>query len=119
MKTEIEVRKYNDVDVIINKDKESGIIRSKTFTIKKNEESVRDRLRIMCIKHDLRYINCTTSIDKPQVLCCLKMFNSVNDFLDYFTIKANKHRHSFKLKGEFVLAKIEDKSYIYRVVKDI
>lgn len=105
---------YPDVSVGIFTDIESGITVSKIFNIKKNERQVLDNLTIMCLKYDLRCVNCTKSCDvQYKILCCLRTFENINLFVDYVKNKADKKGYSFRIKGKFALTKIGEKTYIY------
>lgn len=107
---------YPDVSVDIFTDIESGIIVSKLFSIKRNEREVRDNLSVMCLKYDLRCVNCEKAWNEAdKILCCLRTFDNVGLFVDYVKNKANKKGYSFRIKGKFALTKIGDKTYIYRV----
>jgi len=107
---------YPDVSVDIFTDIESGIIVSKLFSIKKNERQIRDNLTVMCLKYDLRCTDCSKAWDEPnKILCCLRTFDNINLFVDYVKNKANKKAYSFRAKGKFVLTKIGEKTYIYRI----
>lgn len=107
---------YPDVSVDIFTDIESGIIVSKLFSIKKNEQQVRDNLTVMCLKYDLRCVDCTKAWNEAnKILCCLRTFDNINLFIDYVKNKANKKAYSFRIKGKFALTKIGDKTYIYRI----
>lgn len=107
---------YPDVSVDIFTDIESGITVSKLFRIKKNEQQVRDKLTVMCLKYDLRCVDCTKTLDEPNnILCGLRTFDNINLFIDYVKNKANKKAYSFRIKGKFALTKIGEKTYIYRI----
>ena len=107
---------YTDVSVDIFTDIESGIIVSKLFSIKNNEQQVRDNLTVMCLKYDLRCVDCTQAWnDEHKVLCCLRSFDNINLFVEYIKNKANKKAYSFRIKGQFALTKIGEKKYIYRI----
>lgn len=107
---------YPDVSVDIFTDVESGITVSKLFSIKKNEQQVRDNLAVMCLKYDLQCINYTHAWNEPnKIRCSLRTFDNINLFIDYVKNKANKKAYSFRLKGKFALTKIGDKTYIYRI----
>lgn len=105
-----------DVKVSIRKDEESGLIISKTFFIKNNELQVRDNLMVMCLKHDLRCIDCTKYFGEPTFMCCLRSFDCINSLITHIKNKANKGKYSFKIRGTFALAKIGEKPYVYRVL---
>ena len=107
---------YPDVIVSISKDNESGLIISKTFFIKNNELQVRDNLMVMCLKHDLHCIDCEKAFDEPSVMCCLRSFDCINSFITHIKNKASNGKYSFKIRGTFALAKIGEKSYVYRVL---
>lgn len=108
---------YPDVSVDIYTDIESGITVSKLFSIKKNEQQVRDNLTVMCLKYDLRCADCTAVWGEPdKIICCLRTFDNINLFIDYVKNKANKKAYSFRIKGKFALTKIGDKTYIYRII---
>lgn len=107
---------YPDVSVDIFTDIESGVTVSKLFSIKKNEHQVRDNLTVMCLKYDLRCVDCTAAWGEPdKILCCLRTFDNVDLFVDYVKNKAYKTAYSFRIKGKFALTKIGDKTYIYRI----
>lgn len=107
---------YPDVSVDIFTDIESGITVSKLFSIKKNEQQVRDNLTVMCLKYDLRCVDCTKAWNETnKILCCLRTFDNINLFVDYVKNKANKKAYSFRIKGKFALTKIGEKTYIYRI----
>ena len=112
----IESKRYPDVVVRIHKDVESGVIMSKTFSIIKNELQVRDNLSVMCLKHDLRCLDCTKSFDMPTILCFLRSFDDISKMIEYIKNKANKLPYCFRLKGKFALVKIGEKKYIYRII---
>ena len=95
-----------------------GLMVSKTFRIKKNEEQVRDRIRIMCINHDLRYIDVSATYQEPSCMCFLKYFNSLLDADRYIKHKAASKNYSIIVRGKFIKAKIGDKEYIYRFNSD-
>lgn len=108
---------YPDVSVDIFTDIESGIIVSKVFSIKKNEQQVCDNLTVMCLKYDLRCVDYQKKLNEPKViLCCLRTFDDINSFIDYVKNKANKKGYSFRIKGKFALTKIGEKKYIYRII---
>lgn len=115
MGTMIESKRYPDVVVRIHKDTESGIVVTKSYSIIKNDAQVRDNLTIMCLKHDLRCIDCSKSFGEPIIICTLRSFTSVVEMIEYIKNKANKLPYSFKLKGKFALATIGEKKYIYRI----
>lgn len=107
---------YPDVSVDIFTDIESGITVSKLFSIRKNEQQVRDNLTVMCLKYDLRCADCTSAWDEPnRIICFLRTFDNIDSFVDYVKNKANKKAYSFRIKGKFALTKIGDKTYIYRI----
>lgn len=107
---------YPDVSVDIFTDIESGATVSKLFSIKKNEQQVRDNLTVMCLKYDLRCVDCTKAWNEEnKILCCLRTFDNINLFIDYVKNKANKKAYSFRIKGKFALTKIGEKTYIYRI----
>ena len=116
MGTMIESKRYPDVVVRIHKDTESGIVVTKSYSIIKNDEQVRDNLTVMCLKHDLRCIDCSKSFGEPIIICTLRSFTSVEEMIEYIKNKANKLPYSFKLKGKFALATIGEKKYIYRII---
>lgn len=108
---------YPDVSVDIFTDVESGIIVSKVFSIKKNEQQVCDNLTVMCLKYDLRCVDYQKKLNEPkEILCCLRTFHDINSFIDYVKNKANKKGYSFRIKGKFALTKIGEKKYIYRII---
>ena len=111
----VESKRYPDVVVRITKDVESGIITSKSFSIIKNELQVRDNLSVMCLKHDLRCIDCTKSFGESAILCTLRSFDDISKMTEYIKNKANKLPYSFRIKGKFAIVKIGDKKYIYRI----
>lgn len=115
MGTMIESKRYPDVVVRIHKDTESGIVVTKSYSIIKNDVQVRDNLTVMCLKHDLRCIDCSKSFGEPIIICTLRSFASVVEMIEYIKNKANKLPYSFKLKGKFALATIGEKKYIYRI----
>lgn len=115
MGTNIESKLYPDVAVRIHKDIESGIIITKSYNILKNETQVRDRLTVMCLKHDLQCHDCSTVWGSAYFLCTLRSFDDVNKMIEHIKNKANKSRYFFMLKGKFALVKIGDKKYIYRI----
>lgn len=107
---------YPDVNVDIYTDIESGVTVSKVFSIKKNEQQVRDNLTVMCLKYDLQCVVYKKELNESKkILCCLRTFDNINSFVDYVKNKANKKAYSFRLKGKFALTKIGDKTYIYRI----
>lgn len=105
-------KEYADVSVTAHT--KYGLMFSKTFRIKKNEEQVKDRIRIMCLNHDLRYIDTTVSSQEPSCICCLKYFNSLLDADRYIRQKDASKNYSIVVRGNFIKAKIGDKNYIYR-----
>lgn len=108
--------KYKDVHVNTYIDEESGIIRFKFFSILSNKDVVRDRLAVMCLKNDLVYM-CTSNAPKEtSVMCKLRSFKNINEFIEYVKYKANNKAYSFRIKGEYALTKIGDKKYIYRIL---
>jgi hypothetical protein len=115
MGTMIESKRYPNVVVRIHKDTESGIVITKSYSIIKNDTQVRDNLTVMCLKHDLRCIDCSKSFGEPIIICTLRSFSSVVEMIEYIKNKANKLPYSFKLKGKFALATIGEKKYIYRI----
>lgn len=116
MGTMIESKRYPDVVVRIHKDTESGIVVTKSYSIIKNDAQVRDNLTVMCLKHDLRCIDCSKSFGEPIIICTLRSFTSVVEMIEYIKNKANKLPYSFKLKGKFALATIGEKKYIYHII---
>lgn len=111
--TKFYTQEYADVSVTTHTT--YGLMFSKTFRIKKNEEKVRDRIRIMCINHDLRYIDTSETYQEPSCMCFLKYFSSLLEADMYIKKKAANNKYSINLKGDFIKAKIGDKEYIYRV----
>lgn len=111
----IESKRYPDVVVRIHKDVESGVITSKTFSIIKNEQQVRDNLTVMCLKNDLVCVDCSRSFGAPTFVCTLRSFVDVVKMIEHIKVKANKLPYSFKLKGKFALATIGEKKYIYHI----
>lgn len=111
--TKFYTQEYADVSVTTHTT--YGLMFSKTFRIKKNEERVRDRIRIMCINHDLRYIDTSATYQEPSCICCLKYFSSLFEADKYIKQKAANNKYSINLKGDFIKVKIGDKDYIYRV----
>lgn len=108
--------KYKDVHVTTYIDEESGIIRFKFFSILSNKDVVRDRLAVMCLKNDLVYM-CTSNVpQETSVMCKLRSFKNINEFIEYVKYKANNKAYSFRIKGEYALTKIGDKKYIYRII---
>ena len=108
--------KYKDVHVTTYIDEESGIIRFKFFSIFSNKDVVRDRLAVMCLKNDLVYM-CTSNVpQETSVMCKLRSFKNINEFIEYVKYKANNKAYSFRIKGEYALTKIGDKKYIYRII---
>lgn len=108
--------KYKDVHVTTYIDEESGIIRFKFFSILSNKDVVRDRLAVMCLKNDLVYM-CTSNVpQETSVMCKLRSFKNINEFIEYVKNKANNKAYSFRIKGEYALTKIGDKKYIYRIM---
>lgn len=108
--------KYKDVHVTTYTDEESGIIRFKFFSILSNKDVVRDRLAVMCLKNDLVYM-CTSNVpQETSVMCKLRSFKNINEFIEYVKYKANNKAYSFRIKGEYALTKIGDKKYIYRIL---
>lgn len=108
--------KYKDVHVTTYIDEESGIIRFKFFSILSNKDVVRDRLAVMCLKNDLVYM-CTSNVpQETSVMCKLRSFKNINEFIEYVKYKANNKAYSFRIKGEYALTKIGDKKYIYRIL---
>ena len=108
--------KYKDVHVTTYIDEESGIIRFKFFSILSNKAVVRDRLAVMCLKHDLVYMNTSDIPQGASVMCKLRSFKNINEFIEYVKYKANNKAYSFRIKGEYALTKIGDKKYIYRIL---
>lgn len=106
---------YKDVRVITHTDMPSGVVTCKTFTIKQNSTNVIDRITIMCFKHDLKCTNVSSIVGETMIACSIKCFDCINNFIDYVKNKAIKTRYSFVIKGDFALAKIGDKEYIYRI----
>lgn len=104
--------KYPDVSVTTHT--KYGLIVSKTFRIIKNEERVKDRIRVMCLDHDLKYFDISSTCDENSCICCLKYFESLLDADLYIKQKAGKTNYSIMVKNEFIKAKIGDKTYIYR-----
>ena len=108
--------KYKDVHATTYIDEESGIIRFKFFSILSNKDVVRDRLAVMCLKNDLVYM-CTSNVpQETSVMCKLRSFKNINEFIEYVKYKANNKAYSFRIKGEYALTKIGDKKYIYRIL---
>ena len=108
--------KYKDVHVTTYIDEESGIIRFKFFSILSNKDVVRDRLAVMCLKNDLVYM-CTSNVpQETSIMCKLRSFKNINEFIEYVKYKANNKAYSFRIKGEYALTKIGDKKYIYRIL---
>lgn len=108
--------KYKDVHVTTYIDEESDIIRFKFFSILSNKDVVRDRLAVMCLKNDLVYM-CTSNVpQETSVMCKLRSFKNINEFIEYVKYKANNKAYSFRIKGEYALTKIGDKKYIYRIL---
>lgn len=108
--------KYKDVHVTTYIDEESGIIRFKFFSILSNKDVVRDRLAVMCLKNDLVYM-CTSNVpQETSVMCKLRSFKNINEFIEYVKYKANNKAYSFRIKGEYALTKIGDKKYIYHIL---
>ena len=108
--------KYKDVHVTTYIDEESGIIRFKFFNILSNKDVVRERLAVMCLKNDLVYM-CTSNVpQETSVMCKLRSFKNINEFIEYVKYKANNKAYSFRIKGEYALTKIGDKKYIYRIL---
>lgn len=105
-------QEYADVSVTTHTT--YGLMFSKTFRIKKNEEKVRDRIRIMCINHDLRYIDTSETYQEPSCMCFLKYFNSLLDADIYIKQKAASKNYSIIVRGNFIKAKIGGKEYVYR-----
>ena len=116
MGTSVESKMYPDVVVRIHKDIESGIIMTKSYNIIKNELQVRDNLTVMCLKHDLQYVDCSKSFGEPTIICNLRSFENVVKMIEHIKVKANKLPYSFKLKGKFALVTIGEKKYIYRII---
>lgn len=99
----------------IHKDIESGIIMTKSYNIIKNAEQVRDKLTVMCLKHDLKCYDCSQDCGDDFLLCTLRSFDDIAKMVEHIKTKANKSKYSFRLKGNFALAKIGDSTYIYIV----
>lgn len=112
----VESKRYPDVVVRIHKDVESGVIMSKTFSIIKNELQVKDNLAVMCLKHDLQYVDCSKSFGEHLIVCSLRAFENIVKMIEYIKTKANKFPYSFKLRGKFALVTIGEKKYIYRII---
>lgn len=112
-----EEKRYPDVDVYINKDDKSGIIKYKSFFIKKNKQEVLDKLSVMCLKHDLKMTKKNALWGEDAVVCQLKIFDSINDIVAYLAQKANKQAYRFRIKSEYALVNIGDKKYIYQIKK--
>lgn len=108
--------KYKDVHVNTYIDEESGIIRFKFFSILSNKDVVRDRLAVMCLKNDLVYMCTSNAPQETSVMCKLRSFKNINEFIEYVKYKANNKAYSFRIKGEYALTKIGDKKYIYRIL---
>lgn len=107
---------YPDVSVDIYTDIESGITVSKVFSVKSNEQQVRDNLTVMCLKYDLQCVVYKKELnEQKKILCCLRTFDNIDSFVDYVKNKAYKTAYSFRIKGKFALTKIGDTSYIYRI----
>ena len=115
MGTSIESKVYPEVAVRIHKDIESGIIMTKSYNILKKAAQVRDKLTVMCLKHDLKCYDCSQDWGDDYLLCTLRSFDDIAKMVEHIKTKANKSKYSFRLKGDFALAKIGDKTYIYRV----
>ena len=115
MGTSIESKVYPEVAVRIHKDIESGIIMTKSCNILKNAAQVRDKLTVMYLKHDLKCYDCSQDWGDDYLLCTLRSFDDIAKMVEHIKTKANKSKYSFRLKGNFALAKIGDKTYIYRV----
>lgn len=116
MGLKVTTKVYPDVSVDFFTDIESGITVSKLFSIKKNEQQVRDNLTVMCLKYDLRCVDCTKAWNESdKILCCLRAFDNINLFIEYVKNKADKKGYSFRIKGKFALTKIGEKTYIYIV----
>lgn len=108
--------KYKDVHATTYIDEESCIIRFKFFSILSNKDVVRDRLAVMCLKNDLVYM-CTSNVpQETSVICKLRSFKNINEFIEYVKYKANNKAYSFRIKEEYALTKIGDKKYIYRIL---
>lgn len=112
----IESKRYPYVVVRINKDVESGIIMTKSYNILKNEMQVRDKIKVMCLKHDLECYDCSQDCGDAYLFCTLRSFEYVPTMMAYIKQKANKSPYSFRLKGRFALVTIGDKKYIYRII---
>lgn len=110
-------KNFPDVSVLTYNDAGSGVTTIKIYTIKnkKNEEEVKDRLRVMCLKHDLRYEYYENTLKEHCVLCSLKRFDKLRDLMDYIIIKANKGEYLFRLKNNLALVKIGEKTFVYRI----
>lgn len=115
MGTSIESKVYTEVAVRIHKDIESGIIMTKSYNILKNAAQVRDKLAVMCLKHDLKCYDCSQDWGDDYLLCTLRSFDDINKMIEHIKNKANKSRYFFILKGKFALVEIGDKKYIYRI----
>lgn len=111
----IESKRYPDVVVRTHKDAESWIIMAKSYNILKNATQVRDRLTVMCLKHDLKCYDCSQNWGDAHFLCTLRSFDDITKMLEHIKTKANKSKYSFKLKGKFALVTIGEKKYIYRI----
>lgn len=106
---------YNDVRMTIHRDKKSGIITCRTYTIRRNARQVADRLTVMCLKHDLKCTNVSSMIGEKVIVCSIKVFGSIDELIEHIKAKAVKTKYSWRIRGSFALAKIGDNEYIYRI----
>ena len=101
-------------------DKVSGIVIVRQYEPYYRFEYVRERLIKMCEKHDLQY----NQLDNlPSICTCsLKKFNNIDSFHTYIKEKAKSEPYFYKIKGDFVLARIgkdkDVKTYIYKITSN-
>lgn len=112
-----ETEHYKDVHVTVHREMPSGIITSKVFKIQRNELEIRARLRVMCLKHDLKCRDCSLSWDETTILCCLRSFDDTKSLYEYVKKKAGALGYSIKIKNGFALANIGTSKYVYRLNK--
>ena len=114
----VETKSYNDIYTTTVRDDESGLITCKSLYIQGNDEKAKDRLMLMCLKHDLRFRSFKTNHGYNHFICSMKIFSDVKDFVEYIKGRMTKTKYSFKIKGKFALVKTGDKKYIYRIINN-
>lgn len=114
----VETKSYNNIYTTTIRDDESGLITCKSFHIKGCDEKVKDRIMLMCLKHDLKFRSSKTKNGHNHFLCSMKIFSDVKDFVEYIGGRLIKTKYSFKIKGKFVLVKTGNEKYIYRIINN-